>query len=93
MPRQIDRRSFIGGIAYTVAGVAAAPWSVPAYAISESKGFDFLVLGDIHLDQMDHHDMDWMQREKPTVVRQCENYARLTRETTPKLFAELCRPR
>ena len=91
MVRKIDRRSFIGGIACVAAGVAAAPWSVPAYAASERDGFDFLVLGDIHLDQMDHHDMDWMQREKPTVIRQCENYSRLTQETTPKLFAELRR--
>jgi hypothetical protein len=32
-----------------------------------------------------------MQREKPTAISQCEGYCRITRETTPRLLAELRR--
>lgn len=59
------------------AGTAAAPaWD-----------YAFPLLGDIHFDDLAHHDMDWVLREKPRDVRQIENYSRITREFTPRLLA------
>ncbi|HMO25091.1 MAG TPA: metallophosphoesterase [Tepidisphaeraceae bacterium] len=48
--------------------------------------FSFICLGDLHLDKLEHHDMDWLRAEKPNDVRQVENYSRITAEQTPKLF-------
>ncbi len=87
MARQIPKRTFVAGAVQTAALMAVAP----GYAADGPKGFDFLVLGDMHLDRIDHHDMDWMQREKPTAISQCEVYSRITQETTPRLLAELRR--
>jgi 3',5'-cyclic AMP phosphodiesterase CpdA len=55
----------------------------------ENRDFDFLLLGDLHFDRLEHHDHEWLKREKPNDVRQVENYSRITREVVPSLFAEL----
>lgn len=46
------------------------------------------MLGDLHLDQLEHHDREWLAREKPGDVQQVQNYSRITREVVPQLFAE-----
>ncbi|KKL81060.1 hypothetical protein LCGC14_1998530, partial [marine sediment metagenome] len=93
MARQMPRRNFIAIAARAVVGIAivAGVALVSGCAAANDNGFDFLLLGDIHLDQMSHHDMDWMTREKPGVIRQCQAYSRITRETTPVLFGQLRR--
>lgn len=53
----------------------------PAYSV--------LLLGDVHFDRLAHHDMDWVRREKPSDVRQIEDYTRLTGETWPRMLARL----
>jgi len=71
----------------TLAALAVAPGCGPA----EQADFDFLLLGDTHLDKMSHHDVEWLNRAKPGNIRQCRAYSRFTKETTPLLFAELRR--
>jgi hypothetical protein len=44
------------------------------------------VLGDVHIDRPEHHDMGWLATEHPADVRQVANYCRLTREVLPGLF-------
>ena len=56
--------------------MGSADWSIP-------------LLGDLHFDRLEHHDMDWLAREHPNDVRQVENYSRITRERTPKLLARV----
>jgi calcineurin-like phosphoesterase family protein len=76
-------------------GAAAGALMTPA-ALAEmgKKGdreapFSFVMLGDIHFDHPDHHDMEWLAKEHPGDVRQVQNYSRITREITPKLLAEV----
>jgi hypothetical protein len=53
--------------------------------------YGFPLLGDIHFDLPEHHDFDWVRREKPNDIRQIENYIRVTREHTPRLLARTAR--
>ena len=45
--------------------------------------------GDLHFDRLEHHDHEWLAREHPGDVSQVENYSRITRELTPRLFARV----
>jgi hypothetical protein len=51
--------------------------------------FSFVLLGDLHFDRPEHHDMAWVKAEKPNDVRQIEGYCRNTREVTPLLLARV----
>lgn len=44
------------------------------------------LLGDLHFDRLEHHDLDWLAREHPGDVRQVQNYSQITRERTPQLL-------
>jgi hypothetical protein len=86
MNRTLDRRAFL-----TAAG-SALGLTLPAGAADErnpASGFCFALLGDLHLDRLEHHDMEWLRREKPNDVAQVESYSRITREVAPGLFEEL----
>jgi len=39
----------------------------------------FIVLGDIHYDRIDDHDMQWVRANKPNDISQIENYTTITR--------------
>jgi calcineurin-like phosphoesterase family protein len=78
---RITRRAFL-------AGAALLPLALQAGAAA-SQPFSFIFLRDTHLDQLEHHDMAWLEREKPNDVRQVRNYSRITSEVTPQLFATL----
>ncbi|MBC8139713.1 MAG: metallophosphoesterase, partial [Fibrella sp.] len=56
---------------------------------AETREFAFPLLGDLHFDRLEHHDMAWLQKEKPNDIRQVENYSRITREVLPGLFREV----
>lgn len=79
------RREFLS-ITTAAAGLALAPRWVNA-AAPRSPSFSFVLLGDLHFDRPEHHDMAWVRRDKPNDVRQIEGYCRNTREVTPQLFA------
>ncbi len=53
---------------------------------ADSVPFRFVALGDVHFDRPEHHNMEWLRRDHPNDVAQVENYSRITREVTPKLF-------
>ena len=89
----VSRREFLQRTTAAAAGLARAPpWlrsaetSVPR---SAKEPFSFVLLGDLHYDKPEHHDMAWVQKEKPNDVRQIEGYTRNSRETTPLLFARV----
>ena len=77
----ITRRAFL-------ASAAALPVALRARG-GAGQAFSFIFLGDIHLDQLEHHDLAWLEREKPNDVRQVRNYSRITSEVTPQFFATL----
>ncbi|MDX1931824.1 MAG: metallophosphoesterase [Capsulimonadales bacterium] len=84
MTNGLSRREFLEG----TAGMAVA---LPALS-SQERGdatFRFVALGDLHFDRWNHHDHEWLAREKPNDVRQVQNYSRITAEVLPALFAEV----
>jgi hypothetical protein len=81
--REFVRRAAGAGTVFLGAG---GSWAVAAPA-GEDKEWAFPVLGDLHVDHPDHHDMPWLEKEHPNDVAQVKNYCRVTREVTPKLLA------
>lgn len=75
----MNRRHFLQtSLAATLASRSAAASPV---------AFSFILLGDLHFDKPEHHDLAWVREHSPDSVRQSENYSRLTRDIMPKLFA------
>ena len=85
MKEAINRRKFI---ATTGMLAAALPLGAAAFdfTLSPGKGFDFVLLGDLHFDKLDHHDMAYVKQEYPNDIGQIENYSRITRENLPALL-------
>lgn len=79
------RRDFLRQ-SLAVATVACAPRALSA-ASAPSVAFSFILLGDLHYDALAHHDMAWVEKEKPNDVSQIKNYSRITAEVTPRLLA------
>src|SRR6476469_1318183 len=65
----------------------AGNWAISAD--QEHENWAFPLLGDLHFDRLEHHDHEWLKREHPGDVSQVENYSRITREMTPRLFARV----
>jgi len=83
-----SRRHFLKTLA--AAGALLGPagnWAFAAAA--DADNWSFPLLGDLHFDRLDHHDHEWLAKEHPGDVSQVENYSRITRELTPKLFARV----
>jgi hypothetical protein len=80
--RHFLQQAALAGLAGSLAG------QTPARP-DRGDAFSFLLLGDLHFDRMEHHDLDWLKKFKPRDQSQIENYTRLTREVTPVLFATL----
>lgn len=78
-----DRRSFLRASAAAV----AAACTPRAFAATPAPSFSFVLLGDLHFDRLEHHDMAWVAKEKPNDVAQIKNYSRITAEVTPHLLA------
>jgi hypothetical protein len=92
---KLTRRQFPGALAGLALGTPFAAGTLGANFLrgaepsADSDALTFPVLGDIHFDRMEHHDLDWLRRDHPGDVRQVENYSKLTREIVPRLFEEL----
>ncbi len=79
----ISRRRFIQTSAST-AGLALTPtWARAA----GRPAFSFVLLGDLHYDKLEHHDLAWLQKTHPNDLSQIQNYTRITRDIMPALFA------
>lgn len=94
--KRLSRRRFLQRAS---AGAAAATairqslggfaWGSPA-ATAPAKGdplYAFVVLGDLHYDRPEHHDLDWVRKEKGDGdVHQIEGYCKATQLHTPQLM-------
>ncbi len=83
------RREFLRWSATAAAGTALAPSLLPAAlpAPASSAAFSFVLLGDLHYDKLEHHDLAWLDRTHPNDLSQIKNYTRITHEVMPRLFA------
>jgi len=87
MKSKISRRKFIQVAASSAPALALAPTALPAAPANTKDSFSFALLGDLHFDRPDHHDMVWLKENKPDDIRQIENYCRVTKDIHPRLFA------
>jgi hypothetical protein len=88
MPSTITRRSFVQ-TSVAAAGAMLLPGFAQGAAAESRRSFSFVLLGDLHFDALEHHDMAWVEKEKPNDVSQIRNYSRITREVTPRLLARV----
>jgi hypothetical protein len=87
--RAFSRRQFLQSTAVAT-GLALVPrWTHAATdaGTKRAKQFSFILLGDLHYDKLEHHDMAWVKKDKPNDVRQIEDYTRITRDISPRLLA------
>lgn len=71
---------------------AAASLAVAAHdraASSLADAFTFILLGDLHYDKLEHHDMAWLQKKKGGDLGQIKNYSRITADLMPQLFTRV----
>lgn len=85
MNTPLSRRHFI-----RTAAAATTLAVVPrARAATEPRPFSFVLLGDLHYDKLEHHDLAWLAKTHPNDLSQIKNYSKLTAEIMPALFATL----
>jgi len=85
MSNTITRREFVRRVCAGAAGLSVSP----LLAAAPVAPFSFLLLGDLHFDRLEHHDLPALGRDKPDDLRQVRDYSRITVEILPKLFAAL----
>lgn len=66
---------------------SAAALPVVSSAAEAAKPFSFILLGDLHYDNLAHHDMKWLDQHHGGDLSQIKNYSRLTAEVMPSMFA------
>jgi hypothetical protein len=86
--KTLSRRQFLQ-ITAAAGALAFAPRRTQgADVVGKRRGsFSFVLLGDLHYDKLEHHDMAWVKKDKPNDVSQIENYTRITRDIHPRLIA------
>jgi hypothetical protein len=89
MMTRLSRRQFLRTTTAATAGLALGSSLARAAAAPSRPGkqFSFVLLGDLHYDKLEHHDMAWVKADKPNDVSQIENYTRITRDIHPRLMA------
>lgn len=87
MKIKITRRRFIKNTALSTSGFAIGSNLLAAKNKGESDPFSFVLLGDLHLDRLEDHNLELLAKENPRKVAQIEHYCRVTSEITPSLFA------
>jgi UDP-2,3-diacylglucosamine pyrophosphatase LpxH len=87
--KTISRRKFVGSL-----GMLAAALPLGASALnfipSTGKGFNFLLLGDIHFDKIEHHNLEYVRTQfSEGDLTQVNNYSRITRDNLPHLLNKI----
>lgn len=79
------RRDFV---AQTTAATAAAlaPHWLRAAPARKKNAFSFVLLGDIHYDRPEHHDMAWVKKELPNILSSIPGFCQKTERILPPLF-------
>lgn len=84
MRANLTRRAFLDSLVAGTAGLSL----LPGLARAGSKDpFSILLLGDIHFDKLNRHNLESLQKDKPDDLRQVREYSALTSDIVPRLFA------
>ncbi len=62
----MTRREFAKTL-LAASGLSLLPSLAPG---ASANTFSFILLGDLHFDRLAHHDLTWLQRDKPDDLRQ-----------------------
>ncbi|HEX7847932.1 MAG TPA: metallophosphoesterase [Chitinophagaceae bacterium] len=84
--RYISRRKFVASVGMLA---VALPLGASAFDFltSPGKGFHFSLLGDIHFDKLEHHDLEYVRNNfSGGDVTQVQNYSRITKDNLPQLL-------
>ena len=85
MHTNLARRRFLKALGLAVPALALRP-PLPG---AQPDGYSFILLGDLHFDRLNHHDLAWLRTNKPNDIRQVEDYSRITHDILPHLFSTL----
>jgi len=90
MATPISRRQFVRLATLSTLGLAGGGIVRAADPPAHPKPlYAFPLLGDLHYDRWEHHDLDWVKKEKGNDLRQIEGYVATTSKHTPGLFDEV----
>lgn len=89
--KNMDRRDFIKTLSVGAAVLGFGRWGARLSLAqtthpASAPQYRFILLGDTHVDQLDHHDMDWVNKTHPKDISQIRNYSEITRLYTPALL-------
>lgn len=88
MNQKITRRRFLRTAAVATSGLAVGSNVLTgANSKNDSDRFAFVLLGDLHLDKLEHHDLPALRATDAKQLPHIEMYSRITAEMTPKLFS------
>lgn len=92
---KLSRRDFIRSTAMGAAGVTLAQIPVCSFALgdkpepTEKPIYRFVLLGDMHYDRIEHHDMKWVADTHPGDINQIKGYVENSEKYTPELLARV----
>ncbi|HEX7903930.1 MAG TPA: metallophosphoesterase [Chitinophagaceae bacterium] len=82
----ISRREFVTSMGFLAAALPLGG-SVFDFIPSAGNDFHFLLLGDIHFDSLDHHDLEYVKTKfGDGDTKQINNYSRITKDNLPLLL-------
>jgi predicted phosphodiesterase len=85
--KKLNRRKFITSLGMLS---AALPLGASAFDFipSAGKDFNFILLGDIHFDDLNYHDIEYVRTKfSEGDVTQVHNYSRIARDNFPQLIS------
>jgi len=91
---KLSRRSFLRSAVMGTAGITLAKFPIRSFALSDSDPggkplYRFMLLGDMHYDRLEHHDMAWVQANYPNDISQINSYVSNSANHTPALLARV----
>ncbi len=89
---KLSRREFIRTAAVGTAGLTLTQLPMARFALGDKREpedkplYRFVMLGDMHYDRVEHHDMKWVSDAHPGDVNQIKNYVLNSEKYTPALL-------
>jgi len=89
---KLSRRGFLGWAAKGAAGLTLASVAKSSFGLVDPGSkplYRVILLGDMHYDRLEHHDMTWLQANYPDDLNQITGYVSNTANHTPLLLKRI----